>query len=158
MYRLKRTFLDLVLDAAALAGVVVGVALTALHLPSLPAAIPLRFSFSGTPVGSGPKQTLWILSGTSAFTFVLLAALSRAPHLHNYLVKITEENVERQYRNSMRALQTVNVLAAWMFAVIIWELIAAAKTGAPVGNSAFFFIGAVLAAVVFFVLRSWRLR
>ena len=68
-------YLCLVLDAAAFAGVVVGAALTALHLPFLPSTIPLRFSFSGAAVANGPKQTVWILSGTSAFTFVLLVRI-----------------------------------------------------------------------------------
>lgn len=155
---IPRTGLDLLLDALALAGVLAAALLTAYHLPALPATVPMRFSFSGTPVASGPKQALWVLPGVALFIFLLLAAFSRAPHIHNYLVKITEENAERQYRNAVRALQTVNVLCMWMLAVLTWEMIAAARTGAAPASAIWFFLGGLLGVVALFVLRAWRLR
>ncbi len=158
--RLTRTTLDLFLDALAFGGVAAAGIVSGYWFARLPANIPIRFSLSGAAVGMGPKQTLWLLPAVSFGLFLLMATLSRVPHMHNYPWAITEENALRQYRNSVRTLQCINAMCTWILALLTWEVIAVAA-----GRAAHFqsisiwaLLIAIPGAVIVFVIRGWRLR
>jgi hypothetical protein len=84
----------------------------------------------------------------------------RLVHRFNYLVPITEENYERQYKNAllmMRSLKTVIVL---LFLYITWISIETAL-GNSSGLSAWFlpvFLIVVGGTISFFIFRSFKLK
>ncbi len=75
----------------------------------LPSRIPSHFNFNGSPNRFGSKNSLIALPILAFVLNLGLTILSRAPHLYNYPVKITEANAENMYRvgsRSMRWLKT----------------------------------------------------
>ncbi len=94
---------------------------------NLPQSVPSHFNVAGQPNDYSNKAFLWFLPILATVTYVGLIMLNRFPHLHNYMVNITEENVLRQYRFSTRVLRIVNFLCVLMFGYINYQIIIGAK-------------------------------
>lgn len=97
----------------------------------LPAEIPTHFNGAGQADDFGSKQTIWLLPAISTFMFLLLFILNKFPHIHNYMVNITEENALKNYRLSTRLVRFINLFCLILFALIIYEIVSVAK-GNPV--------------------------
>lgn len=89
------------------------------YYPDLPNEIPTHFNGRGQADAFGSKQTIWILMGVFSSIFVGIYILNKYPHLHNYTVKITEENALKNYRFSTRVLRVVNFLNLLLLAYIL---------------------------------------
>ena len=97
---------------------------------NLPEIIPSHFNAKGQPDDFNNKTFLWFLPLLSTVMYVGLFVLNRFPHLHNYMVNITEDNAMTQYRFSTRILRVVNFLCVLMFAYINYHIIVGAKNNA----------------------------
>lgn len=93
----------------------------------LPDTIASHFNGKGEADGYGSKAMLWFLPGLSTVMYVGLLMLTKYPHLHNYMVNITEDNALKNYRFSVRVLRVVNFLCVLMFAYIVYKMIEGAK-------------------------------
>ncbi len=89
------------------------------YYPDLPDEIPTHFNGRGQADAFGSKQTIWILMGVFSSIFIGIYILNKYPHLHNYTVKITEENALKNYRFSTRILRVVNFLNLLLLAYIL---------------------------------------
>ncbi len=89
------------------------------YYPDLPNEIPTHFNGRGQADAFGSKQTIWILMGVFSSIFIGIYILNKYPHLHNYTVKITEENALKNYRFSTRVLRVVNFLNLLLLAYIL---------------------------------------
>ena len=87
--------------------------------PDLPNEIPTHFNGRGQADAFGSKQSIWILMGVFSSIFIGIYILNKYPHLHNYTVKITEENALKNYRFSTRVLRVVNFLNLLLLAYIL---------------------------------------
>ncbi|WP_296382064.1 DUF1648 domain-containing protein [Winogradskyella sp.] len=94
---------------------------------NLPESVTSHFNGAGQPDDYSNKVILWFLPTLAAVLYIGLFILSRFPHLHNYMVNITEENALKQYRFSTRLLRVINFLCALMFAYINYKIIIGAK-------------------------------
>lgn len=94
----------------------------------LPDTIASHFNAKGEPDGYSNKIFLWALPAFATVMYVGLFILNRYPHLHNYMVNITEENALVQYRFSTRLLRIVNFLCCLLFAYINYKIIEGAKS------------------------------
>ncbi len=85
-----------------LSGVIILVvlALAIWTYPSLPEKIPTHYNFLGEIDGWGEKSVVWWILAIEVSSFVLVSLLSFFPQIHNYPVKVTDENRETLYRNS----------------------------------------------------------
>ena len=90
-----------------------------LYYPDLPNEIPTHFNGRGQADAFGSKQSIWILMGVFSSIFIGIYILNKYPHLHNYTVKITEENALKNYRFSTRVLRVVNFLNLLLLAYIL---------------------------------------
>ncbi len=81
--------------------------------------IPTHFNGRGQADAFGSKQSSWILMGVFSSIFIGIYILNKYPHLHNYTVKITEENALKNYRFSTRVLRVVNFLNLLLLAYIL---------------------------------------
>lgn len=81
--------------------------------PKIPGTVPTHFNFAGQADDWGPKSSMIALPIVSAIMYLLLSLPRRFPHIGNYIVPITPENAERQYK-----------LLAEMMAWIKFEIIA----------------------------------
>lgn len=89
--------------------------------------IPLHFDASGTPDRYGDKSNLFLLPIIGLALTTLMYILSKYPHLHNYMVNITEENALKNYRFSSRILRFTSLGIALLFAIIQYVIIQMGK-------------------------------
>ena len=100
-----------------------------LEYSSLPDTIATHFNGSGKADDFGSKLTIWLIPSIATVMYVGLFYLNRFPHLHNYMVNITEDNAFKQYQFSTRVLRIVNLLCVVLMAYISYHIIIGAKTG-----------------------------
>ena len=115
--------LDIILDSCSIAIILLSVIYTVVQYSGLPETIPTHFNFKGEADGFGHKSTLLWLPVLNVGLFVLLFILNKFPHLHNYMVNITEENALKNYRFSTRILRFTNLFIAILFAFIQYQII-----------------------------------
>lgn len=130
------------------------------HYPGLPDEIPQHFNFYGKPDIYGEKSIIWILPIVGIGMFVGLNIVARIPDRHNYLVSISKENAERQYRNSRQLIMVTLNLILLSFLYITWGVIQTAK-GNWEGLGKYFllaFLTVQLGVMGFFLWRSFKLK
>lgn len=119
----------------------------AMEYGSLDNTIPSHFNAKGEIDGYGSKNFIWFLPLLATGMYILLFVLNRYPHLHNYMINITEENALKNYRFSTRVLRIVNFLCVLMFTYIVYQMINSAQTGSSqIGMG--FLITVVTASIV----------
>ncbi len=100
-----------------------------IEFSSLPDTVAVHFNGAGKADGYGSKLFLWFLPALATIMYVGLFILNRYPHLHNYMVNITDDNALKQYRFSTRILRLVNFLCSLMFAYLSYKIILGTKSG-----------------------------
>jgi uncharacterized membrane protein len=91
--------------------------------PALPERIPTHFGFSGNPDAWGGKSSMMMFPVLAFLLYTGLSIFQRFPHIYNYPVKLTEENVERQYRIARNMMICIKAEIVWTFAVIEWQIV-----------------------------------
>ncbi len=121
---------------------------------ALPDEIPVHFNVKGEADAMGSKTMIWILPLIATFIFGMMVIINRFPHIHNYMVNITDENAFKNYRLSTRILRFVNLYCMLIFAVLIFDIVGLAKgdnavfiNGLFIGIIAVLPIGIVIAAI-----------
>lgn len=106
---------------------VLGVALMWIYvfynINKLPQMIPTHFAVTGKANSWGSKNTLFIMPIMSTITVAILIFITRFPRFFNYPVKITKENAEKQYRNSIRLMITLAIEIAITFNYIEYKIV-----------------------------------
>lgn len=95
----------------------------ALYYSSLPDQVPMHFNYKGEVDRYGSKDSVWGLAIIGALTAFGLYKLSQHPHIFNYPVKITKDNAEKFYKDSVKMLSYVNLLIAILFATICYQVV-----------------------------------
>lgn len=95
--------------------------------PKLPDTIASHFNAKGEADGYSNKVYLWLVPVISTMMYIGLFILNKYPHIHNYMVNITQENALKNYRFSTRIVRIVNTLTVIMFTYIIYYIIQKAK-------------------------------
>ncbi|MEH7226266.1 DUF1648 domain-containing protein [Bacillus sp. JJ1566] len=93
----------------------------------IPDRVPTHFNFAGEPDRWGGKASALILPIIATFLFKLMFILSKFPHIHNYPVKITNENAEGMYRISRKMLIVMNFFLTFFLAIGAWEMVNVAQ-------------------------------
>jgi len=119
--------IDLVIELASIAVLLLMWMHLIMNYSGLPETVASHFNGAGQPDDYSNKIFLWILPILATVLYFGLLILGRFPHLHNYMVNITEENALTQYRFSTRVLRVVNFLCAVMFAYINYKIIVGAN-------------------------------
>lgn len=103
---------------------VLGVILTWIYLGimwnSLPDIIPTHFGIDGEPNDFGNKLSLIFLPVIHSVIYILIYILAKFPHKFNYIVEITKENAEKQYRNASRLMYVLSTEISILFLYINW--------------------------------------
>src|SRR5690606_1400491 len=119
--------LDIVLDITSASIILMAITYTVINYSNLQDTIPLHFNFQGEADNYGDKSTILWLPILNVGLFFLLYALTKFPHVHNYMVNITQENALKNYRFSIRILRFTNLFLAILFAFIQFKIIQLAK-------------------------------
>ena len=114
-----------------LLGLAVCVIVPLAALPSLPNRVPVHFSAGGQATRHGSKWTVLLAPAIGVITQLsLLVMLKIPPHMYNFPWRITEENAERCYLAMRTMAHQYFGLMPWVFVIVTFEMIAAAR-GAP---------------------------
>ena len=119
--------LDIVLDILSATILVLLIAYTIISYSELPDTIPSHFNIKGEVDGYSNKSMLWLLPAFAIVLFFGLYIMNRFPHLHNYMVNITEENALKNYRLSTRIVRFANLFAMFIFGVIAFSIVETSK-------------------------------
>ena len=94
-----------------------------IYFSKLPETIPTHFNIKGEIDDYGSKYTLFILPMVVTFVFVLFRILYNYPHKFNYIVKITEEKAEKQYRLALRVMRIILMNIVILFGFIVTKVV-----------------------------------
>ncbi|MBY7144140.1 DUF1648 domain-containing protein [Virgibacillus sp. NKC19-3] len=125
----------------------------------LPDEVPIHFNAAGEADNWGGKGAIFTLPLISIPMFMVLFFLGKAPHVHNYPVKVTKGNAPKLYRESRLLLATINVEVAVIFTFLTWEMAQSAQGNGTLGVWMIILSTIVpLVTVGYFLLRMNRLK
>lgn len=84
----------------------------------LPEQLPTHFGLNGEPDSWGSRLQVLVLPAIALLQFVLMTVLARMPHRYNYMVPITPDNAERQYRLARRLMHGLKLLVVLLLFAI----------------------------------------
>lgn len=91
--------------------------------PALPDTIPIHFNSQGEVDGWGSKATIFLMPAIALLLFVPLYFLSKAPHVFNYPMTITEENAKRIYPVARTFMTVLNFEVVLLFTYFSLDMI-----------------------------------
>ncbi|WP_323788129.1 DUF1648 domain-containing protein [Psychroserpens sp.] len=119
--------LDIILDMLSATLLILLIAYTVISYSELPDTIPSHFNAKGEVDGYSGKSMLWLIPAIGFVLFVGLYILNKFPHMHNYMVNITEENALKNYRFSTRIVRFTNLFLMLTFGIITYSIVDSAS-------------------------------
>jgi protein-S-isoprenylcysteine O-methyltransferase Ste14 len=126
----------------------------------LPENIPLHFNLTGEADGFGSKQSILIIPIATLVMYLALTILERFPHKFNYMLEITAENAERQYRNMHYMMKILTVYIVLLF-LYVTNMIVQIGSGNLRSMSNWILpviLVGLLSIVIIFIYRGYRLK
>ncbi|QOR68262.1 DUF1648 domain-containing protein [Cytobacillus suaedae] len=157
---LKTTPLEYLLNGISLCLIILCATYLLSEWSSLPNQVPMHFNGVGKADGWGSKWTVWILLLIGSLLWVGMLILSHYPHVFNFLIEITDENAEFQYKNARLMLTIVNTIIIVDFAYSSYQIVQVAKgLSNGLGTwSMLIFILILLGTIFIFMFRSLRTK
>lgn len=158
--KIERNGTDLLLELTALILTLTPIIYLLFSWGSLPETVPTHIDSAGAVDSWGVKSELLILPAVMLADFMMLSVLQRFPHLFNYIVKITEENAETQYRLAVSMVGWMNLIISGGMALLFFSIVEIAMEGTeqvlfwvmPV------FMGSLFGSLGYFLWQSWKNR
>jgi uncharacterized membrane protein len=119
--------IDIIVEVLSMTLLLVMLIYTIIEYKDLPNTIPTHFNAQGIADDYSDKSMIWALPVIGIVMYVGLFFLNKFPHIHNYMVNITEENALKNYRFSTRIARGVNFFTVALFVYIQYTIIASAK-------------------------------
>ncbi|PTM08515.1 MAG: hypothetical protein DA407_07865 [Bacteroidetes bacterium] len=119
--------LDMIIELINISILMLLVAYTIMNYIELPEKIATHFNAKGEADGFGQKSTIWLLPGIAIILYIMMIFINRFPHLHNFMVNITEENALKNYQLSTRIVRFTNLFCLILFTLITYEIIESSK-------------------------------
>ena len=120
--------LDIVLDILSATLLILLIAYAVISYSELPDVIPSHFNAKGEVDGYSEKIMLWLLPALGVVLFFGLYIINKFPHIHNYMVNITEDNALKNYRLSTRIVRFTNLFIMFIFGLIYYSIVESAKS------------------------------
>jgi len=125
---------------------------------NMPNSIPTHFNGSGAADGFGEKSSILIVPVIASILFAAITVLAKFPHTYNYLVTITKENADLQYRIATLMLRYLRLAFVLVFTAIVLLTFLTTK-GLSNGVGSWFLpttLGLIFVPMFFFILKSVR--
>lgn len=125
---------------------------------TMPDTIPTHFDGAGLADRFGEKSTIVFVPAIASILFAALTVLTKFPHKYNYVVIITKENAEIQYRIAALMLCYLRLSIVLIFNVIVLLTILTAK-GVSNGLGSWFLpitVGFIFTPMLFLIVKSIR--
>ena len=159
--KLENTKFDNLIEIVAFAVLILHWIFVWIYYSRLPQIIPSQIDSNGNIDGHGPKGFIFLLPTISILMYVLISVVIKNPHWFNFPYPITEENAERQYRNSLMMTRVMKCLIQLTFLAVSFDWI---STIMPEKNviSRFLLLSLCFAllffCMFFFVIRGFKLK
>lgn len=152
--------LEILLEIISVSAVILTWVYLIISWGKMPSIIPTHFNALGQVNGYGGRGSLFIAPIIGTIIFILFNVLARFPHVFNYTVKITEENAERQYRNSRLIMEILLAEISILFIYVEYIIIETAlKKSSGLGIQFFpIFIIVFVGTMLYFVSRMKKLK
>jgi uncharacterized membrane protein len=144
--------IDLIIDLIILALLLLMWSYVLVSYTSLPETIPSHFNAQGEVDGYSSRSSIWLLMVISTIMAVGMYVLTKYPHIHNYLVEITEENAARNYKMSCRLLRFVNLFTTLIMLYIVYSIIEKAAGNDIFLESSFMYIIIIFSVIMPLIL------
>ena len=131
------------------------------YYSKLPQIIPSHLDSNGEIDGMGSKNMLCLVPIIGLLLYIAISYTNKKPHCFNFPYPITEENAERQYRNSLMMTRVIKCLIQLLFLALTANIINTASSldlkfvglwMFPVG------IALIFVTMFFFVYRGFKLK
>lgn len=119
--------IDIIIDILSATILILMIAYTYISYSGLPETIPSHFNAKGEVDGYSEKIMLWMLPAIGVIMFFGLYVMNKFPHLHNYMVNITDDNALKNYRMSTRIIRFVSLFTMLIFGIIVYSIVESAK-------------------------------
>jgi len=121
--KIELNFLDWVKEIIAASSVLGLFGILIFYFPDLPDKIFAHFNAAGEVDRFGSKASIWVLPIVSVLLYLGLTGLNQFPHIYNYPVRITAENVYPQYRIVSKMIRTLKTVIMIFFFYTIYMTI-----------------------------------
>jgi len=115
---LQTETVDRLLDLLLFVLLAIIVAISIYALVVLPGEIPVKYDGNHNVIYYGSKAVLLIVPFMALVLGFALRWLRNYPHIFNYPYKITEQNIEAQYRLAQRLVMWINIVETMIFAYL----------------------------------------
>ena len=158
--KIEPSIIDNIIESVGILGLLLLICLPIYFYNVLPDSIPTHFNGNGEVDDYSNKSTLWLLPIIGVVNYIGLFWLNKFPHIFNYLVKITEENAQIQYRIATKMIRSINVIVTWLFTYITYTMIQVG-IGNQIGMNSkfvFFFIAIMTTLIGYFLFKSIKAK
>lgn len=124
----------------------------------LPEIIPIHYDLSGKADGFGGKGNILTLPIAGTILFVGLTILNKYPHVFNFPIHLTKENVRREYTYATRLLRYLKLIIVVTFGIITLSTIQNA-TGKSDGLGVWFTpltLGLIFVPILYYIRRAYK--
>jgi len=119
-YRIEQTTTDWLLEISGWAALAFIWIITLFYFRKLPDTIPTHFTISGKADDFGSRWTIFLSPAIGTVLFTGMTILNKYPHIFNYPVKITPENMLRHYTMATRLVRVLKLSVVIIFIIIAW--------------------------------------
>ena len=157
---IEKTPFALFIEAFTFLVLVLLIVLPIMEYSSLPDRIPTHFNAQGNADGYSEKAMIWLLPGLAWVIIPIIFLLSKQPHLHNYPIKVTQENAKTLFTYSTQMSRILNLIIGVSFLYIVYRSIAIAKGEVQNLRNYFLpvFLCAIFALIIFYLVKMYALK
>lgn len=149
---------DWIIEILAFFGLMILILMASFHYGDLPEQIPIHFNLRGDPDNYGDKIMVYLLPAIGVLLSGIFFYTIKKPHRFNYPVKLTPENVFRQYRIATSMLRVLKTSVIWLFAFLNFKMIHTALGKADgLGNSfIYIFLCFVFLPIIYYSYSAFK--
>lgn len=118
--QIPRSGFEKVVEALAIAGIVMSLAALFCSWSDLPDRIPMHYGFGGKPDAYSGQWTVIVLPIIAIVMYAGLSLIRKIPHYYNYPWPITEDNAAAMYKISIVLIACIKMEVVWLFTYIEW--------------------------------------
>lgn len=119
---LEKSEFDKLIETGGIILLFVLIGMTTYFYGSLPEQVPSHFNSSGEPDAYSGKWIVWLMPILGSAIYFGLRKLAKVPHTFNYPMKLTDQNIERAYRNGSRLIMCMAVVILSAFTYINYSM------------------------------------
>jgi uncharacterized membrane protein len=156
--KIPKTKLEIALTTISLLLLIANFIYLCVEWSSIPDKVPMHFNAAGEVDRWGGKGGVIVLPFIATFLWLLLTALEKYPHTYNY-IKLSEDNVERQYKNARMMMNVTKATIVIYMVYLSWQTVQVAY-GNQVGLGVWelpIFLLLLFGSMAFFMIRSIKL-